>query len=269
MLLRAWRGLGSNTKYRKFKMEEEFTFPFEIVKVPANTALEFVQVHRSASVTPIIVGGEYELRELQDRLEDNCEATDQELIAAALATDGSSRFYFGMGDDLPCCQEARDEAEEDDREYDHPEDRPHATVCPMGKDCCWLTHTPYTALSVLQPIIVDSDEGYTHIAMVPTSEPWEVGCLLRAQFGNSYIEPHEHAAVWREWYERFGAVPVSITSATVEFVVEDPPTTREAALDLALEHFAYCQDDTEQGVGYIEALAATLLNGRIWHFWWD
>jgi hypothetical protein len=38
---------------------------------------------------------------------------------------------------------------------------------------------------------------------------------------------------------------------------------------LAKEQYAYCADIVEQGVGTIEALAATLLNGHIWFFWWD
>jgi hypothetical protein len=73
----------------------------------------------------------------------------------------------------------------------------------------------------------------------------------------------------RYWFERWGAEPVAITSDTVEMLVARPPQSREDALALANEQFAYCEDVVTQGVGTIEALAANLLEGQTWFFWWD
>jgi hypothetical protein len=48
-----------------------------------------------------------------------------------------------------------------------------------------------------------------------------------------------------------------------------PPTTRPEALRLAKLQYHYCSDIVTQGVGTIDALAARLLNGYSWSFWWD
>ena len=55
----------------------------------------------------------------------------------------------------------------------------------------------------------------------------------------------------------------------IEMSVAHPPRTRESALIVAREQYVYCSDIVDQGVGTISNLAATLLNGRIWYFWWD
>jgi len=52
-------------------------------------------------------------------------------------------------------------------------------------------------------------------------------------------------------------------------LVDKPPHSQTEALALANEHFAYCEDIVTQGVGTIEGLAATLLEGKTWFFWWD
>jgi hypothetical protein len=44
---------------------------------------------------------------------------------------------------------------------------------------------------------------------------------------------------------------------------------RDAATTLAVEQFTYAYDIVEQGTQSIEALAAILLGGPMWFFWWD
>ena len=73
----------------------------------------------------------------------------------------------------------------------------------------------------------------------------------------------------RYWSELWGAEPVGIAADTVEMLVARPPTSRDDALALANEQFAYCEGIVTQGVGTVEALAATLVDGRTWFFWWD
>ena len=52
---------------------------------------------------------------------------------------------------------------------------------------------------------------------------------------------------------------VAIAGDIVEFAVARPPTTKEAALRLAIEQYAYCYDIVDQGTGTIEVLAASLI----------
>jgi hypothetical protein len=79
----------------------------------------------------------------------------------------------------------------------------------------------------------------------------------------------EHAALWRYWQERYGATVACIANDVIEFTVSKPPRTREQALELARQQYVYCADIVHQGVGTVEALAATMMNSSVWYFWWD
>lgn len=107
------------------------------------------------------------------------------------------------------------------------------------------------------------------VAVLQVAHPWEAAAAIEFGAWNACPTPEEHVAVMRYWFERWGAEPVAIASDTVEMVVARPPTSRDDALALANEQLAYCEDIVTQGMGTIEALAATLVDGRTWFFWWD
>jgi hypothetical protein len=107
------------------------------------------------------------------------------------------------------------------------------------------------------------------VAMVPTQAPWEVVAFLEFGGWNDCPENAVHCALHRYWQHQHGAVIVAATSDVVEMKVERPPRTREAALALAKQQYAYCYDIVEQGTGTIANLAASLLGGTSWYFWWD
>ena len=73
----------------------------------------------------------------------------------------------------------------------------------------------------------------------------------------------------RGWRDAYGAKLVSITRDTIELKVDRRPASREEALELARQHFAYCPDIVLQGTQTIEALAASLMQSDWWFFWWD
>ena len=130
-----------------------------------------------------------------------------------------------------------------------------------------LTRT--TTISV--PYDWQTHEPYPHIAigLVPTTVSWQIPAYLRFGDYNACPNPSEHAGVLKRWEEQFGSEVVSMTHDTIELRVAHPPTNREHAIALAYEQFAYCSDIVDQGVGTLDALAATLLNGSVWFFWWD
>lgn len=107
------------------------------------------------------------------------------------------------------------------------------------------------------------------IAKVATSEPWLVPIHLKFGAWNSCPESVDHAILAKHWADKYGAKVAAITGDTVEFSVERPPATKEEALKLAKEHYTYCTDIVDQGVGDIQSLAAVLLNANYWFFWWD
>jgi Domain of unknown function (DUF4253) len=93
--------------------------------------------------------------------------------------------------------------------------------------------------------------------------------LERRHSCRSEPPPNIHASILKYWYELYGAEIIVIDDDTIELLVESPPQTREEALRLAEYQYAYCDDIVLQGVGSLEALAATILNGQIWFFSWD
>jgi hypothetical protein len=108
-----------------------------------------------------------------------------------------------------------------------------------------------------------------YVALVPTAVGWQIPAYLKIGDWNSCPKPEEHCAVLRYWEDHYGAEVVGMSYDTFELQVARPPENRESALELAQEQFAYCPDIVWQGVDTIEALAANLLNGHVWYFWWD
>jgi Domain of unknown function (DUF4253) len=107
------------------------------------------------------------------------------------------------------------------------------------------------------------------IALLPVDESWKAAAILPWGGYNENPGPAVHTAVLRDWNRRYGAELVAMTGDVLELSVTRPPTSDEAALALAREQFSYAPDIVQQGVGDVEALAATLKNGHAWYFWWD
>lgn len=60
--------------------------------------------------------------------------------------------------------------------------------------------------------------------------------------------------------------PAALAFDTIDYAVEKPVEDLEK---LANEMGTYCFDIVEQGCETYSALAASLVNARIWNFWWD
>lgn len=108
-----------------------------------------------------------------------------------------------------------------------------------------------------------------YIGLVPTAENAAVFGHLQYGGWNECPLAEEHIAVARYWHSTRGAEVISASSDIVEYRVARPPTTREDAMALALEHFTYCSDCIYQGHDTLSALAAVLMKSRYWYFWWD
>jgi len=107
------------------------------------------------------------------------------------------------------------------------------------------------------------------IGLLPVQTPWHVFAHLQWGGWNECPFPAEHCAMHRYWQDSYGAEVVSITGDIVQCVVSRPPNDRHASVQLAKQQYVYCADIVQQGTDTIEALAALLLDGRYWYFWWD
>ena len=54
----------------------------------------------------------------------------------------------------------------------------------------------------------------------------------------------------------------------MQLVVAAPPTDPVQAELLAREHYAFCPDNVDQGVGSLEDYVPLVMSSE-WYFWWD
>jgi len=107
------------------------------------------------------------------------------------------------------------------------------------------------------------------MGLVPTVNSLEIPAFLNFGGWNSCQKPEEHISVLRYWDKTYALKMVTVKFDVLELQVLKPPTNKIDALHLAEEQFYYCMDIVTQGVESLEALAAKLLNGKFWYFWWD
>lgn len=119
--------------------------------------------------------------------------------------------------------------------------------------------------------IIDDDELVREviIAQIPTDKPWELAIYAPMGGFNACPMPEEQAAVFKYWYEKYGAIPAAVSRDVWELYVPNPITDKETAMALATEMYNFCNDIVDQGVGTIGALAGMLTGLNIWYFWWD
>ena len=108
-----------------------------------------------------------------------------------------------------------------------------------------------------------------HILLIPARTSTEVPAYLRYGGWNECPGPAEHVAALRDWDARYGLELIGMSHDVLNLRVARPPATREAALELAREHFAYCEDIVLQGTETLSNLAASLMAHDSWYFWWD
>lgn len=121
------------------------------------------------------------------------------------------------------------------------------------------------------PFVGDPDRPVPGLTMqlVPTRSSFEALAYLPFGGFNDCPENDAHLAIHRHWHGRFGAELVTMSGDVLEFQVARPPATESEAIALAKEHYAYCADIVEQGVGSVGALAGALKGAKQWFFWWD
>jgi hypothetical protein len=138
---------------------------------------------------------------------------------------------------------------------------------PLGK---WPAKPPRIKEWALNRNILS---GHVHdtvyVARVKISASWEIPAVFQFGGGNDVPQTEVHCAVWKYWEKEFGAHIVGISHDIIEAKVFAPPASKERALELAKEQYAYCSDIVNQGAETIARLGAMLLNSDQWYFWWD
>ena len=107
----------------------------------------------------------------------------------------------------------------------------------------WPAETPAAVrLSVAFDVLSGMPLQKIHIALIPTDDWTAVPAHLLWGGWNACPSPEYHVAALRSWRDRFGVELVGLSHDTMNLRGARRPQTREAALDLAREHYVYCSD---------------------------
>lgn len=137
-----------------------------------------------------------------------------------------------------------------------------AVVNGEGGDCDLAEETESDDL--MQP--ASPGEAFI-IVELPVERPEDIFAWIPVGGWNECPELDTHVAFVRNWYEKYGALPASITEDAIEYVVRKPLDKIEAKR-VACEQYAYSPDIVEQGTP-LPCLADLLSRTRVWFFWWD
>ncbi len=108
-----------------------------------------------------------------------------------------------------------------------------------------------------------------NLLLLPMADWTEIPAYLNWGNWNACPAPEYHVAAFRSWRDRFGAELVGMSADTLNLRIARKPATRDEAMLLAREFYAYCPDVIEQGANTFSALAANLMANNWWYFWWD
>ena len=130
----------------------------------------------------------------------------------------------------------------------------------------WPTHPE--PMGFTSGVSYKGPEPWLHIAILPTQDATEAPAYLGFGGWNGCPPPEYHIAALRHWRDAFGARLVTCGADILELTVSRRPS-RDTAMSLANEHYAYCNDIIDQGFGTFSKLAASLAVSDWWSFWWD
>jgi hypothetical protein len=211
------------------------------------------------------------------------------LVPVLLADDGADDAYFyspsGISElghldaaaVLSCLwKDSVPTAEDEEFDRRPAADRPPA---PFGREFPGLAPAGDSGLSKARRDEVLGSLPPARIGLVAASRPADVLPLIGwSPFGDYPFGDYEYPvsnAVWvavvlRSWEDRYGATLLNIgPGAEIRLLVDRPPCSLEAAVRIAAEHYAFCDECGGRGLGHIPDIAGSLVKAPIWTFWWD
>ncbi|MEM9496172.1 MAG: DUF4253 domain-containing protein [Pseudomonadota bacterium] len=293
-------------KYRREALEN---FPFEIQKVHGRDALkEWEKLRLVKGFYPVVIGGDHELDLLLEPfspLEDETRRSVEAILETAekLQHPLSLKEYVNEQEAhakkmLETLTRRDDEQVKDGlkKEPQPPVTSPEMTEQlseKLGADVQafaleefiasdpidddyepemgrWPWLKPREAgLSVAYDVLSGKPLPSVNIVLIPTDDWTEAPAYLRWGNWNDNPPPEYHVAALRSWRDRYGAELVGLSHDVMNIRVVNKPGTRDEAVELAREHYAYCSDIVDQGTGTFAPLAASLKANKWWYFWWD
>jgi len=245
-------------KYEAMRARMMAAIPYERITVPGAQALaEWQKLKNAGRGWPVIIGGDEDLERIADQftmadpnvsgvaIPDLKVRSPKEILAAAakVTFPADLRKWSGayQADDLRA---------------------------PLGDWPAKLEAGPPDP-SVATDMVSGKFYDRVHILLIPTEFGWEVPAYLRWGDWNACPPAEYHVAALRSWHSDFAADLIGLNGDTINLRAASRPKTRESAMKLARDQYAYCPDIIDQGVGTISALAAALMASDWWYLWWD
>lgn len=107
------------------------------------------------------------------------------------------------------------------------------------------------------------------VALMPVREDAHAFAYFAVGGWNGSPRPAEHVAAFRYWAAQYDIELYQLDDYRLHVTVGAPPATRDEALELAWQQFFYSPRLLDHGPRSVSDLAALLLDGRSWAFWWD
>lgn len=107
------------------------------------------------------------------------------------------------------------------------------------------------------------------VLLLPTSEGWQAPAYLGFGGAGGCPWPEQHTRLLRHWHDTYGAHVVTVGANTLELAVERPPQNPAAALELARVQYDYCPTIAKTRGSTLGAMAAAVMQLRVWRFRWD
>jgi hypothetical protein len=228
-------------------------FDYELMYVRGKDAVKRTLELReewAGLATPVIVGTQADFSHLTDLWgeEEFAAVTPQDYLESAGRLDLDKWF----ADHSP-------EGEQDPEYLNH-----------INKSSDWNTESGAgEEFSVVREVLSRKLHPWVLLGKIPTPHACQTPAYLKFGGWNECPEASVHVAAWRKWQDEYGAKILCVSGDIIEATVARPPVEKSECYKLAREQFVYCNDIVGQGVGSIDALAATLRDGKSWYFWWD
>jgi hypothetical protein len=288
-------------QFRTAAAEAEKYFPYPVLKVPgSDAAAAFERIRREGKDTPVLLGGAEGFARMAEVFHEswpaNMRRTPSTILSAAStirhpqelagweaasmskAAESLEDSLAKTPDDrLPPMEEngrrlapaeVRNKLAEQQKQLLEAVADEEQTEPEMG-DWPDQQPQPQSGPASNRDILTGNFFETVYIARLPTRDWTEAPAYLNAGGWNSCPPPEFHVAAFRSWRDRYGAELVSMAGDVVEMRTTRAPANRDDALNLAREMYRYCPDVIDQGFPGLAPLAAQLMAGGWWYFWWD
>jgi predicted DNA-binding WGR domain protein len=148
------------------------------------------------------------------------------------------------------------------------DDEPDESLAPFGNAFPGLADpTPGERVATIDPIVASLTGRLGLVALNRPADILDaVGWMGAANYDG---DPLDMTTVLRSWERRFDAYVVGMGTDTLLLAVGRPPRDLASATAIAAEHYAFCPDNIQQGVGSVREYAESLVDAEVWPFWWD